>query len=188
MSALSKSVVIEFCKLCDWAYEAWLNHRELFDNNPRATELQNSFAGDALARLSIISQEYSLLQIVKLHDRAVVSGKATLSLEYVMIYGAWSPAIKQKLETLEEKLNKFANQLRDVRNKSLSHNDLATIVAGANLGAFAQGEDITYFKILQEFVNTIHEEVVGGPWFFNDLVQNDVAAFLNLIPFAAPSA
>jgi len=188
MPALSPSIIVEFCKLCGWAYESWLNHRELFDENPRAIELQNSFAGDALARLSIISQEYSLLQIVKLHDRAATSGKITLGIEYVMTYGAWSPSILPKLEvletklnTLETKLNTFATQIRGVRNKSLSHNDLATIVAGATLGAFTKGEDEAYFQSLQEFVDIIHDQVIGGPWPFNELVKNDVAAFLSVL-------
>lgn len=181
MPALSPFVIIEFCKLCSWAYETWLNHRELFDENVRAQELQKSFAGDALARLSVISQEYSLLQIAKLHDRAVVNSKITLSLEYVMTYGAWSPAVREKLDALETKLSAFASQLRDARNKSLSHNDLASIVAGATLGSFVNGEDDAYFRALQEFVNIIHDEVVGGPWPFNDLVKNDVAAFLSVL-------
>lgn len=181
MSALSASVVVEFCKVCGWAYEAWLNHRELFDRNPRKSELQQSWAGDALNRLSIISQEYSLLQIVKLHDRSAVAGNITLGIEYVLIYGGWTDSIRQQLEGLAAKLNTFASTLRSVRNKSLSHNDLATIVAGATLGSFVDGEDQAYFNALQDFVNLVHDQVVGGPWPFNDLVKNDVVAFLATI-------
>jgi len=181
MSELSAPVVIEFCKLCGWAYESWLNHRELFDHNPRKAELQQSRAGDALNRLSIISQEYSLLQIVKLHDRAVVAGNITLGLEYVLTYGGWPDPIRVKLEGLSGELNAFASQLRSVRNKSLSHNDLATIVAGAMLGKFTDGEDEKYFRALQEFVNVVHDQVAGGPWPFDNLVKNDVVAFLATI-------
>lgn len=178
MHALSASVVLEFCKLCGWAYETWLNHRELFDQNPRAAELQKSWAGDALARLSIISQEYALLQVVKLHDRAVVTGNVTLGIDYIVTYGGWSDSVRAHLDALANELNDFASQLRGARNKSLSHNDLATIVAGAPLGAFSNGADDKYFRVLQEFVNTVHEQVIGGPWPFNDLVKNDVAALL----------
>jgi len=181
MHALSASVVNEFCKLCGWAYEAWLNHRELFDQNPRAAELQKSWARDALARLSVISQEYVLLQVVKLHDRAVVSGNVTLGIDYIVTYGGWSDSVRDHLDGLANDLKEFASQLRDARNKSLSHNDLATIVAGAALGGFTKGADEEYFKVLQEFVNTVHEQVIGGPWPFNDLVKNDVAAFLATI-------
>ncbi|MBW4028929.1 MAG: hypothetical protein HIU93_16305 [Acidobacteria bacterium] len=176
--ALSASVVEEFCKVCDWAHEVWLNHLELFDNNPRATELMNSFAREEWVRLSIISHEYSLLQIVKLHDRAVMNGKITLGIDYMLTYGGWSDSVRPRLDELAKELNGFASQLRDVRNKLLSHNDLATIMAGAALGEFAKDADEKYFKALNEFVQTVHEEVVGGPWPFDDLVKNDVAAFL----------
>jgi hypothetical protein len=121
MAALSHPVALEFCKLCGWAYETWLNHRELFDRNPRATELQNSWAADELARLSTISQEYALLQVAKLHDPAVVSGKITLGIDYVVLYGAWDATTRGKLEVLQSQLNSFGSQLRGVRNKSLSH-------------------------------------------------------------------
>ena len=134
MHVLSASVIVEFCKLCDWAHEVWLNHRELFDNNPRATELMNSCAGEEFARLSIISQEYSLLQIRKLHDKAVMNGNHTLGIEYVLTYGCWSNSVRDRLKALAEELNGFASLLRDTRNKLLSHNDLATIGAGAPLG------------------------------------------------------
>ncbi len=178
MPALSTSVVVEFCKLCDWAHEAWLNHRELFDQNPRVAELQKSLAGDELARLSVISQEYALLQVAKLHDRVVVSGNVTLGLDYVLTYGGWSSSVRARLEAMATELNDFASQLRDVRSKSLSHNDLAAIVAGATLGSFANGADEKYFEVLQEFVDIVHDQVVGGPWPFNDLAKNDVVAFL----------
>jgi hypothetical protein len=181
MHALSASVVLKFCNLCQWTYEVWLNHLELFDNNPRATELKKSFAGEELARLSIISQEYSLLQIVKLHDKAVMNGKITLGIDYVLTYGGWSDSVRSRLEELAKQLDSFASQLRGARNKSLSHNDLATIVAGATLGEFANGADEKYFKALKEFVHTVHDEVIGGPWAFDDLVINDVAAFLATI-------
>lgn len=181
MPALSASVAVEFCKLCGWAYEAWLNHRELFAQNPRAAELQKSWAGEALARLSVISQEYALLQIVKLHDRAVVSGNVTLGIDYVITYGGWPNSVRSHLEALAADLNDFASQLRDARNKTLSHNDFTAIVTGATLGAFANGADEEYFKVLQELVNTVHDQVVGGPWPFNDLVRNDVAALLATI-------
>ena len=63
----------------------------------------------------------------------------------------------------------------------LSHNDLDTIAADATLGEFAEGDDVKYFAALQEFVNIVHFETVGEPWPFNDLVKNDVAAFLAVI-------
>jgi len=42
MPALSARVVDEFCKVCNWTYEVWLTHRDLFNENPRSKELQTS--------------------------------------------------------------------------------------------------------------------------------------------------
>ena len=181
MPALSGAVVVDFCNVCNWAHEVWLNHLELFDNNPRMAELDKSLAADELNRLFTISQEYSLLQIVKLHDKAVMNGNITIGIDYILTYGRWSDSVRDHLEKLAKELNGFADQLRGVRNKILSHNDLATIIANAKLGEFSKGDDEKYFKALEEFVNTVHEEVVGDPWSFDDLVKNDVAAFLTTI-------
>lgn len=181
MTAHSTQVTQEFCKLCDWAYQVWLNHREMFDDNPRAEELQRSMGADALARLRTISHEYTLLQIAKLHDRVVVAGQVTLGIEYMVKYGAWGTETATKLGLLDKKLNGFAEGLRTVRNKALSHNDLAAVLSGATLGEFERDEDIQYFATLQQFVDIVHEEVIGGPWPFDDLVKNDVAAFLAMV-------
>lgn len=181
MSALSRLVVEEFCKLCDWSFQVWLNHRELFDGNPRAAELQKSMGAEALSRLRTVSHEYTLHQIAKLHDRAVISGEVTLGIDYIVRYGGWNQPVLAKLTELADKLNQFAKGLRAVRNKALSHNDLAAILSGSVLGEFAEDEDVKYFEVLQEFVNVVHAEVIGGPSPFDDLVKNDVAALMAMI-------
>lgn len=179
--AISASVVRNFCALCDKAHELWLNHLELFDNNPRNDELMKSIARDEWLRLSIISQEYSLLQVVKLHDPAVMNGNITLGIDYVLTYGGWSDSVRSRLKELAKELGGFADQLRGVRNKILSHYDLATILANAPLGAFAKGADEKYFKDLQDFVHMVHGEVIGVPYPFSNNVKNDIAYFLRTI-------
>ena len=148
------------------------------DDNPRSAAIAASHEGSAFARLSIISQEYSLLQIVKLHDSAVVAGKVTLGIDFILKYGGWSDPVGSRLRDLARPLEDFAKQLRSVRNQSLSHNDLAAVLSNTTLGAFNKNDDVAYFEALQEFVDAVHEEVIGGPWPFSDIVLNDVAAFL----------
>jgi hypothetical protein len=179
--ALSVTVVREFCNLCNRAHELWLNHLELFDNNPRNAELMNSIAKPEWVRLYTISQEYNLLQIIKLHDKAVMNGNINLGIDYVLTSGGWSDSVHDSLKELKTKLDGLADKLTGARNKILSHNDLATIVAGARLGDFPDGDDEKYFKALQEFVNIVHDHVVGGPYPFSNLVKNDIAFFLRTI-------
>ena len=179
--ALSPTVVREFYKLCNRAHELWINHLELFDNNPRNDELMMSIAKDEWCRLSVISQEYSLLQIVKLHDPAEMNGNINLGINYMVTYDGWPESVSDLLKKLKIKLDCFASQLLGARHKILSHNDLATILAGARLGSFAEGDDEKYFENLQEFVNIVHDQVVGGPYPFSNLVKNDIAFFLRTI-------
>jgi len=177
--ALSPIVVREFCGLCNRAHELWINYLELFDNNPRNDELMKSIAKDEWARLRTISHEHSLLQVVKLHDPAAMNGNITLGIDYVFTYGGWSGSVRSDLEKLKKELDRFADPLRrGVRNKILSHYDLATILADAPLGAFAKRADEKYFKDLQEFVDIVHGEVIGGPFPFSNNVKNDIAFFL----------
>lgn len=179
--AHSHLVVEQFCGLCDKAHEYWLNYRELFDNNPRSPDLMESIAKDEWIRLSIICHEHSLLQIRKLHDPAVTSGKITLGIDYMLTYGGWSDSVRGDLKMLKTELDGFAYQLQDVRNKILSHNDLATIADEAVLGAFDKDADENYFRALQQFSDIVHDQVVGGPYPFNNLVKNDIAFFLRTI-------
>jgi len=180
--AHSRLVIERFCAICDKAHECWMNHLELFDSNPRNSEFMGSVIKDEWARISAISHEYSLLQVVKLHDPAVMNGNITLGINYVFAYGSWSDSVRPRLAALKNKLDHFANsKLRGVRNKVLSHNDLATILDEATLGEFAEGSDKEYFEALQEFVNIVHAEVIGGPYPFCTLVQGDVAYFLRSI-------
>jgi hypothetical protein len=140
-----------------------------------------SVAGKELERLSIICHEYGLLQIVKLDDKADMNGNFSLGIDYVLKYGVWSDPVRSRLEELAKELKDFASKLHDARNKIVSHNDRATSEKNVPLGMFDIGADEKYFNALQEFVNTVHGEVIGGPWLFSDLVKEDVAAFLATI-------
>ena len=110
-----------------------------------------------------------------------MNGNITLGIDYVLAYGGWSDSVRDRLEVLAKELNGFASQLRGVRNKILSHNDLPTILAGAKVGMFAAGADEKYFEDLQEFANVVHDEVVGGPYPFSTNVINDIAFYLRTI-------
>jgi hypothetical protein len=175
---LSPEIVKAFCGQCDRAHELWLHHRALFDHNPRAEEIMESFAREEFVRLSVISQEYSLLQIRKLHDPDIMKGHATLGIKYMVNQGRWSDAASDTLHSLAEKLDRFAEKLDGVRNKLLSHNDLKIILEEATLGEFIDGEDAAYFDALQEFVNIVHREIVGDIYPFATFVVGDVHIFL----------
>jgi len=139
--------------------------------------------GSFLERLSKITQEYALLQVVKLHDPAVQKNSINLTLEYVITYGGWDAETLSRLKELYTKLESLAKKIRPARHKLLSHNDLESILSSAVLGSFQEGADNEYYKALQEFVNIIHIDTYGRPYPFDETVKKDVQSILDHIPY-----
>jgi hypothetical protein len=179
MSAHSTIIVEAFYDLCNRVYVTWRIHKVLFVDNPRKKELERSVAGKTLEHLSIISQESILHQISKLHDPAIQQGRINLGVEYMVRFGGWDKTTDAKLQALQMQLNELAQKIRPARHKILSHNDLETILSSAILGAFPDGEDDNYFKTLQEFVDVIHDSVIGGPSPFSEDASIDATALLS---------
>ena len=181
MSALSANVVEVFCNICNRVYAIWRIHNVLFVHNPHKKELERSAAGKALMHFSIISQESILQEISKLHDPAIQQGQVNLGVEYMVRFGGWDKTTEAKLKALQVQLNELAQKIRPARHKVLSHNDLETILSGATLGAFPKGEDDNYFKALQEFVDIVHDRVIGGPSPFSEDASKDAALLLSFL-------
>jgi len=149
-------------------YSDWHIHKAIFSDNPRKTELEKSVAGDALEHFSILSQESILLQIAKLHDPAIQQGHVTLGVEYMVGFGGWDKDTEEKLQKLKRGLDELAANIRPARHKILSHNDLETILSGATLGEFPDGEDDKYFKTLQKFADIINLAEIGERRLFSE--------------------
>lgn len=179
MDPISKDVAIKFCVLCNWVYETWVTHKFLFDENKTP---KNNIGKSAYftSRLSIITQEYSLLQIAKLHDPAIQRNSFNLTVDYMVRFGEWGERTGE-IKRIHDKLLGLWQRLKPARNKALAHNDLETLIGDAALGSFPEGADEEYFAALQALVNEVHEKWIGGPYPFNDLAQADVLEFLALL-------
>jgi hypothetical protein len=179
MTPISADAATKFCEVCNWAYESWVTHKLLFDEN----DLPESNIGKVpyfTHRLATITQEYCLQQIAKLHDPAVQSNLLNLTIDYMVRYGDWGER-KEEVERLQATLLDLWNRLKPARNKILAHNDLMTLMSDTALGEFPKGLDDEYFVTLQAFVNEVYDKWVGGPWPFNDLAKADVREFLALL-------
>ena len=185
MTALSNKIVSEFCSLCDLAYQSWRIHKLLIDDNPHYDAMRRGKCGGFLQRLSKITQEYALLQLVKLHDPAVQKNNISLTFEYVITYGGWDEETLSQLKELHTKLKGLADKIRPARHKFLSHNDLESILSNAVLGKFEKGADDEYYKLLQKFVDIVHinTPAYGRPYPFDDTVEKDVQSILDHIPY-----
>lgn len=179
MNPISPDVAKQFCELCNWAYECWVTHKRLFDENVK-TETTIARAKYFTSRLSVITQEYSLLQICKLHDPAIQKSAVNITIDYFVRFGDWG-ADTSEINQHALRLAALFEKLKSARNKVLAHNDLEAIMGAAVLGGFPEGLDDEYFAALQELVNAVHEKWIGGPYPFNDLAGADVEEFLHVL-------
>lgn len=179
MEIISKDVALKFCKLCDWVYMSWVTHKTLFDDN-RDPESNIGKAREFSVRLSLITQEYILQQISKLHDPAIQSDSINLTIDFIVRFGDWGVE-EEYIKSLQNGLSELWQYIKPARTKTLAHNDLETIAYSSIIGSFKAGLDEKYFETLQSFVNKVHEKWFGGPYAFNDLAIADVKEFLALL-------
>lgn len=179
MNPISPDVAKQFCELCNWAYECWVTHKRLFDENKR-TETTIARAKYFTARLSVITQEYSLLQICKLHDPAIQRGAVNITIDHIVRFGDWG-LDADRINGYVRDLTSLFEKLQSARNKVLAHNDLEAIMESTALGEFPEGLDDAYFSALQELVNAVHEKWLDGINPFNDLARADVEEFLDVL-------
>ncbi len=162
-SALSRALLDKLWEQCNWAHEVWTLHRALIDGNRRKRTLERGPHLDFITTVGKALADYVLLQITKLHDRAVVAGRVSLTLEYVVEYGGWDQVTRRKLARLKGRLDALDGKIRPARNRLISHNDLAAVLSEQSLGGFAAGADQRYFKTLHSFVSTAYQSTTGGP-------------------------
>jgi hypothetical protein len=179
MDPISKDVALKFCEVCDWVYQSWVTRKLLFDdNNNYKTNIGR--AAEFANRLGHITQEYCLLQLAKLHDPAIQGRSLNLTIDYMVRYGEWGDR-KAEIERINSELLVLWKCLKPARNKTLAHNDMEALMAGAPIGSFDEGADDAYFVALQDLVNEVHEKWADGPYPFDDLAKADVFEFLALL-------
>jgi len=181
MSAHSRDVIDRFCELCDWLMQVWQLRKFLFDGNPDEAALKKPRHAHFFYRLQVVLQESWLHQLAKLHDRAVQGGgkgHINQSIDYIIEYGQWDHKTKGELVNLQSDMEKLAKPIRDARNKTLAHTDLAVLLASRELGSFDPGDDEAYFIKLPEFASLVRQTALGEPYVYGNLVKNDVAVFM----------
>lgn len=183
MNPISADTANKFFELCNWAYECWLTHKRLFDDNDRK-ESTIGLAAHFTARLSIITQEYVLLQICKLHDPAIQGSSINITIDYILRFGQWG-SDQERIQAIGSRLNTLFCRLKSARNKILAHNDLEALMSAAALGDFPSDLDNEYFSALRELANEVSCKWLNGPRVFNDLAGADVDEFLDRLDVAA---
>jgi hypothetical protein len=178
---LENKEVLAFCHACSWAFQAWSIHRGFQDHLSEESAFVRCHAF-FLNRLSFITQEYSLLQIAKLHDRADQFGNINLGIDFIIERGDWDDITRTRLDDMRQRLSALPAHLSGARNKILAHNDRDAAVASRALGGFPEGMDDEYFETLQVFVSLVHDKCIGGPFLFDKFAKIDTTLFIDALP------
>ena len=163
-----------FCGLCQWIYECWATHKNLFEYLPDLLEdqrgvsirdFEESSYGQSLACLNKISMEYVILKIATLHDPAIQGRNVNLSIKFfVEQEELWSEQDKSEIQDIATKLAKLYQKINDLRNKILVHNDRLVFRKGQSLGGFLEGEDESYFHSLGKLCTIIWRRFPSPGW------------------------
>lgn len=163
-----------FCDLCQWIYECWATHKNLFECLPDLLEDQRGVSiedfaessyGQSLACLNEISMEYVILKIATLHDPARQGGNENLSINFfVEQEELWSEQEQSEIQEIASELGDLYQKIKDLRDKILVHNDRSVFAKGQSLGGFLEGEDESYFLSLGRLCTIIWSRLSSCSW------------------------
>ena len=173
ISPATQSDAQAFCGACQWVYECWTTHANLFECLPKHLKDERSVTladfletpyGRCLDRLNTISQEYSILQIAKLHDPAVQGIYENLSIDFFVKQTFWSEDETPIIREISLALGGFSDQISDARKKILAHNDRSAFAENLPLGDFPEGDDQKYFHTLGQLCSMIWNKFPNRNW------------------------
>jgi hypothetical protein len=128
-----------------------------------------------------------MLQIAKLHDSAVVSGRISFTLDYMVEYGGWDDVTRERLVRIKRTLDKLGSVMKLPRNKRIVHNDLSMVLQDTPLGAFSEGADTRYFKSLQRFMRCAYIGATGNPCAdFSNFTKGDAINIISALAADTP--
>lgn len=178
MDEISDEALEEFRKICHWTFEVWETHKTIFENSDFEKAIRETPAAYTMWMFSVISHEYSLLQIAKLHDPVTTGKSRNLSLNYIIEHGNWDSETNKKLCEILGKMNGFYNKIKPARDKVISHADYDSTMNIQIHGKFSAGEDDRYFECLEDFLKTIGMARLNCDFSFLHFSESEARRFM----------
>jgi AbiU2 len=181
MGTIDRRQVVEaFCKECVWLHSVRRHFADLFESNDSRSQLLSEVANTFFHDLNLILIDYILLHQCKLTDPASSGvGKDNLTTNFMLLL-SWTTETKDLLQEQNALLIKFREKIVDARRKLVAHLDLRARLTPVGLGSFTAADEAEFWQALQDFVNTAHEEAVGGPFEIDAAMQGgDVASLIH---------
>ncbi|TVQ83789.1 MAG: hypothetical protein EA357_05030 [Micavibrio sp.] len=184
-----QKITESFLEVCRWAYICFTYHEEIGAGLKKI----RGVAGEPRWRsraapyffhdLSAIMQEYTLLQMAKLHDEAETYGKTNISIHYIKEKLNWNRDEKQAINSIVAKMTEFYKRIKDARNKVIAHNDRNAYQDNHRLGCFIAEQDNEWFGCLEELADRVSQKFLGVPYSLSEdsFATTDVNEFLQIV-------
>ena len=153
-----------FCNTCQWVYNCWAFHVNLFHNVPSnldslsqeaSYEFNETPYGICLFHLQEVSLKFVILEISKLHDPPTQGKYKNLSIELFEKHVSWTKGEEIEVAKIIAELSPSAKKIKPARDKIIAHNDREIIVTEKDLDGFFEGEDDRYFEFLGKLCTLI---------------------------------
>ena len=136
-------------------------YQSLCEADPRNGVLCKSVAPMLFDDLNRILINNMVLQFSKITDPAKSGRKdnpnLNITTNYIVKEIAWPDDVRQKLQSINQRLNKFRKYIEPARSKRIAHVDLpAQMEKWEALGKFPKGADEQFVQDLQEFINVAY--------------------------------
>ena len=179
-----------FANHCVFMHSIYLHGKILFETSSEEDKVRMSCAAPTFfGDLNRMFVEYMILQVCKITDPAQDFRKNdnhTIAFLLKNYDFSSDPAMSQRLNQLDGRLQAFRQMLLPARNKLISHSDRQTILAGQPLGGAPQTASDEFWLDLQSVVSIIYEKVLGTTFQINGVAMlSDADGLLKALKHSA---
>jgi hypothetical protein len=162
MSEIRK-LFVAFREQCIWLQDCYNAYAALYDTGDDTKQLLHAAASLFFRDLNLILIEYVLLQVCKITDPPVTLGHPNLTIDHVNDELRKANLMTPEIEQYAAGMKSYCRQIKDARNKLISHLDRDTILNQLELGAHAQQDVETFFNNLHGYTDAVGVAVGEGP-------------------------
>jgi hypothetical protein len=160
-------------QLCVHLRSVWRHYEILFEEGEPRRTLLHRIAPVFFGDLNQLLIEQLMLQICRLTDPPVTSGRTNLTIDNIIGQSDFSgaPEDQARIKTLRDSIDRFRSKIVPARNRLIGHLDRDAVMAGEPLGVVSEAEWKQFWSDLEQLLRLVHTRYVdpNGHFILNDI-------------------
>lgn len=157
------TVFLAFREECIWLRNCYNTYCHLFEGSEESSNALRKAAAQFFTDLNRILIEYIVLQVCKITDPAESFGHPNLTVAQLDARLQQTGLMTSQILRHSQGIVSYRAIVNDMRNKLVSHLDLATVLGGKTLGAHAAGRVHEFFEDIQQYCDEVGRATGIGP-------------------------